>query len=95
MREDACFSLRDLAVNGNDLLQAGVAPGKPVGAALAGLLDAVIDGKAENTQSRRCWHISRPCRRRPKARHSMLTEERYQYILEYLQEHGSVTLSRS
>ena len=50
LREDACFSLRDLAINGNDLLQAGVAPGKPVGAALAGLLDAVIDGKAENTK---------------------------------------------
>ena len=50
LREDACFSLRDLAVNGNDLLQAGIAPGKPVGAALAGLLDAVIDGKAENTK---------------------------------------------
>lgn len=50
LREDACFSLRDLAVNGDDLLEAGVTPGRPVGAALAGLLDAVIDGKAENTK---------------------------------------------
>ena len=44
----ACFSLRDLAVNGNDLLAAGYAPGPAVGEALNALLDAVTDGQVPN-----------------------------------------------
>lgn len=43
-----CFSLKDLAVRGGDLIAAGMAPGKDLGAALQTLLNAVIDGKAEN-----------------------------------------------
>lgn len=44
----ACFSLRDLAVNGNDLLAEGYAPGPAVGEALNALLDAVTDGQVPN-----------------------------------------------
>ena len=43
-----CFSRKDLAVRGGDLIAAGVAPGPALGAALQTLLDAVIDGRAEN-----------------------------------------------
>ena len=46
-----CFSLKDLAVNGTDLIAAGVAPGPAVGAALRTLLDAVMDGRAENEKA--------------------------------------------
>ena len=44
----ACFSLRDLAVNGNDLLAEGCAPGPAVGEVLNALLDAVTDGQVPN-----------------------------------------------
>ncbi len=44
----ACFSLKDLAVNGRDLLAAGWAPGPAVGEALNAALDAVTDGAVEN-----------------------------------------------
>ena len=51
LNQDACFSLKDLAVNGDDLIAAGCAPGPALGAALKTLLDAVIDGRAENEKA--------------------------------------------
>lgn len=45
---DACFSVRDLAVRGSDLMAAGVPQGPAVGQALQALLDAVLDEKAPN-----------------------------------------------
>ena len=48
---EACFSLRDLAVNGRDLLGAGYAPGPAVGRALDALLDAVCDGRVPNEKA--------------------------------------------
>ena len=45
-RED-CFTLRQLAVNGNDMIALGL-HGKAVGQMLQTLLDAVIDGDAAN-----------------------------------------------
>jgi tRNA nucleotidyltransferase (CCA-adding enzyme) len=47
LAEGVCFSLRDLAVNGNDLLACGM-EGKEIGKALDFLLNAVIDGQVEN-----------------------------------------------
>ena len=44
---EACFSLRQLAVNGNDLLALGLR-GKAVGEALHFLLEQVMDGKVVN-----------------------------------------------
>ncbi len=44
---DACFSLRQLAVDGNDLLSLGLR-GPAVGASLRRLLDAVLDGTLPN-----------------------------------------------
>ena len=48
LEHNACFSLRDLAVSGRDLLAAGYVPGPAVGQALETLLDAVTDGRVSN-----------------------------------------------
>ena len=47
---DACFSLKDLAVKGNDLLALGLR-GRAVGAALQACLDAVIDEVVPNDRA--------------------------------------------
>ncbi len=47
LAEDACFSLKQLAVNGRDLLALGLS-GPAVGAALEDLLDKVTDGALPN-----------------------------------------------
>ena len=47
MAEKPCFTLKDLAVNGNDLKGEGLR-GKEIGAALQRLLEDVMDGRAEN-----------------------------------------------
>ena len=44
------FSLRDLAVNGNDLIAIGVKPGKTLGIILNELLETVLDDPAQNTR---------------------------------------------
>ena len=43
LAEDACFSIKDLAVNGWDLQQAGFAPGPDIGKCLSWLLGQVQD----------------------------------------------------
>ena len=43
LEEDACFSIKDLAINGWDLQQAGFAPGPDIGKCLGWLLDQVQD----------------------------------------------------
>lgn len=49
--EDAdCVSLKTLAVTGKDLIEAGMPPGKEIGAALAGLLEIVMDAPELNTK---------------------------------------------
>ncbi len=48
LRQEACFSLRQLAVNGDDLIAYGLTPGKEIGRCLQKLLDAVVDGDVEN-----------------------------------------------
>ena len=45
--EEACFTLKDLAVKGSDLTASGL-KGKAVGQALQFLLEAVMDGKVTN-----------------------------------------------
>ena len=48
LKERRCFSLKDLSVNGDDLIALGIPHGAQIGAALTALLDLVIDGKVEN-----------------------------------------------
>ena len=58
---DACFQLRDLAIDGNDWLAAGLPDGPAVGQGLQKLLDAVTDGtlpneKAALLKAARAWY---------------------------------------
>lgn len=48
LAEQQCFSLKDLAINGKDLIDNGFKEGKIVGEILNRLLEEVIDGKIEN-----------------------------------------------
>ena len=48
LAEKPCFTLADLAVNGSDLINAGLPRGRAVGQCLQTLLEAVIDGKLPN-----------------------------------------------
>ena len=48
LEEDACLTLRDLAVNGHDLMQLGIPAGKELGKCLQRLLDAVLDEALPN-----------------------------------------------
>lgn len=45
-----CISLKTLAVSGHDIMEAGVKPGKEVGAALARLLELVLEEPDKNTK---------------------------------------------
>ncbi len=51
LSEKQCFSRKDLALNGTDLLTLGVPPGMQVGTVLQALLDAVINGDVPNERS--------------------------------------------
>ena len=46
--ENACLSLKDLAIKGHDLMELGFTPGKAMGECLNHLLELVIDEKLEN-----------------------------------------------
>lgn len=46
--EEQCFSLKDLNINGRDLIDIGIKEGKKIGKILDKLLEEVIDGKLDN-----------------------------------------------
>ena len=46
--EKACFSLKDMVLKGNDLIDLGVSQGPEVGRILEMLLDKVISGEIKN-----------------------------------------------
>ena len=48
INEKECFSLKDLSVNGRDLIHLGIEKGEDIGKTLDTLLNFVIDGKLEN-----------------------------------------------
>ena len=50
LNEQECFCLKDLAVNGKDLIEIGYKPGRTLGNALKNLLEAVIAEKVENNK---------------------------------------------
>jgi tRNA nucleotidyltransferase (CCA-adding enzyme) len=52
LEKNECFLLRDLAVNGDDLADAGVPRGKIMGETLARLLDAVMRDPSLNSKER-------------------------------------------
>lgn len=57
LRQQSCFSLKDLAVNGNDMIGLGYR-GKQIGTALQACLDAVLDEKLPN-EKQALWHYAR------------------------------------
>lgn len=48
LAERQCLTLQDLAVDGRDVIAAGVAPGPEVGRVLNGLLERVLNGESSN-----------------------------------------------
>ena len=48
LKEKDCFTLKNLSVNGNDLITFGIPQGKELGEILTLLLNKVIDGELEN-----------------------------------------------
>lgn len=54
MEEQNCFSLKDLAVNGRDMIQLGYSPGPEIGQVLHALLDKVLEEPERNTRETLC-----------------------------------------
>ena len=52
LQEDECFSLKDLAVNGKDLMSVGYKAGKELGNTLNEILQLVIDGECPNEKEK-------------------------------------------
>ena len=50
--KEECFSLKDLAVKGSDLIAAGISPGPEMGKILDSLLEAVVDEKIPNEKEK-------------------------------------------
>jgi putative nucleotidyltransferase with HDIG domain len=50
LEEKQAFSLKDLAINGKDLIDMGIKPGKTIGIILGELLETVLDDPAQNTR---------------------------------------------
>ncbi len=50
LEKDECVSLKDLAITGNDLIAAGMKPGKEIGLILNRLLEMVIENPELNTK---------------------------------------------
>lgn len=48
LKEKECFSMKDLAINGSDLLEMGMEEGKEIGIILNSLLEKVMEGEMEN-----------------------------------------------
>lgn len=52
LREETCFTLKDLAVNGNDLMSIGYKENKELGNTLNELLRLVIDEECPNKKEK-------------------------------------------
>lgn len=52
IKEDQCFEIKKLAINGGDLIRAGIPSGPLLGAVLERLLDLVIEDQSLNTRER-------------------------------------------
>ena len=50
VKAEKCFSLKQLALNGDDIMSFGIPAGREIGRLLQEALDAVIDGRCENTK---------------------------------------------
>ena len=60
LAQQACFQLKDLAVNGRDLIDLGLAPGPSVGQELKRLFALVIEGECPNERGALLARVQRP-----------------------------------
>ena len=51
LSKTGCYTIRQLAVNGSDLMAAGLPAGPEVGHLLHGLLNAVMEGRIANERT--------------------------------------------
>lgn len=51
IEQGQCFQRKDLAVDGRDLIEIGISPGKQIGRILNYLMECVLEEQAENTKS--------------------------------------------
>lgn len=59
LQEQECFSLKDLAIDGNDIIQLGIPEGTEVGKVLRNILDKVINNEIENeTEVLKRWVLA-------------------------------------
>ena len=59
---DEAFTVRDLAINGSDVMAAGIPKGPAVGETLTRALDAVIDGRIRNERNELLEFVALECR---------------------------------
>jgi tRNA nucleotidyltransferase (CCA-adding enzyme) len=52
IKEQQCFSLKDMAVNGNDLMKLGMPAGVKIGIILNQLMDMIIEDQVENNKAK-------------------------------------------
>lgn len=62
-KKDRCYSLKQLALSGEDVVLSGIS-GKEVGDVLDGLLTAVIDGRCENNKEALMEYVKRYTKKR-------------------------------
>ncbi len=55
IENEDCLSLKDLAVNGNDLIEYGIKPGKEIGEILNRMLEAVLENPENNNKEYLMW----------------------------------------
>ena len=56
IREEQCFSIKDLAIDGNDIIKLGIPEGVEIGRVLRSLLDKVINNELVNeTETLKRW----------------------------------------
>ena len=58
LEKNQCITIRDLAVNGSDLINAGMKPGKEIGETLKDFLELVLDDPGLNTREQLLGRIS-------------------------------------
>ena len=65
LEENACFSLKDLAISGSDLISLGIPAGKVLGEILKKVLDAVIDGEISNRKETLLSYVEKEYKKIP------------------------------
>jgi tRNA nucleotidyltransferase (CCA-adding enzyme) len=59
LRDRDCFSIKQLKINGDDLIAAGVPKGPAVGAELKRIFELVVDGELENERGKLMEEVMR------------------------------------